>query len=158
MPLVRFVGKNVEEIVASACLLIMCFATFANVIARYGVNAPIAWAEELSRYAFIWMVFVGAAVCTKHGRHIAVDAAVKLLPGTGQVFCQLVANLGTALLMVILIYYGLVLAASATQLTSTLGIPTYFIYAVIPLSAWSILVRTLVDMVRDLRTIKRSPS
>lgn len=155
MPALKFAGRYLEELVASACLVLMCAATFGNVIARYGANSPIPWAEELARYAFIWLVFIGAAVCTKRNSHIAVDAVVIALPKIGQPYCRLLADLGTAILMVILIYYGLILTASATQLTSTLGIPTYFIYVVVPLSAFSILVRTLIGLARDVRAIVR---
>ncbi len=58
----------------------MSLATFGNVVARYFFNSPIEWAEEFSRYAFIWIVFLGAAVCTKHGRHIVIDGLALALP------------------------------------------------------------------------------
>src|SRR5581483_2569216 len=151
MRAIRFVGRYVEEIVASAFLLVMTVSTFANVVARYAFNAPIPWAEELARYSFIWLVFVGAAVCTKHGRHVAIDAVVKVLPPAVRRSCELLVKAGIALLCGILIYYGVVLMSSATQPTSTLNIPTYLVYVAVPLSALSILVRTLADLVRDLR-------
>ena len=154
MRAIRFIGRYVEEIVASAFLLVMTIATFANVIARYIFNSPIPWAEELARYSFIWLVFTGAAVCTKRRRHVAVDVAVRLLPAISQTACDLLVKLGIALLMGILVYYGVVLMSSATQPTSTLNIPTYFVYVVVPLAAASILVRTLVDLVRDLQRLR----
>ena len=158
MLMVRFIGRYLEEIVASACLLVMCFATFANVVARYGANAPIPWAEELARYTFIWLVFVGAAVCTKHWRHIGVDAAVNLLPRLGKALCRIIADVGTAVLMAILIWYGTILALAATHPTSTLGIPTYLVYSVIPLSALSILIRTLIDVARGIIALREAPA
>jgi len=157
MSRIRFVGRHLEEIVASACLLAMCVATFANVVARYGANMPIQWAEELARYAFIWLVFVGAAVCTKRGRHIAVDAAVNLLPAAGQAWCRVLVDVAVLSLMAILIWYGMVLTVSATQKTSTLNIPTYWIYVVIPLSALSVGARTLAELKRNLRALVGLP-
>ncbi len=155
---IRFVGRYLEEIVACACLLVMCLATFANVVGRYAANTPIQWAEELARYTFIWLVFVGAAVCTKRGRHIAVDAAVNLLPASGRVWCRVVVDVAVLSLMAILIYYGMILTLSATQKTSTLDIPTYYIYVVIPLSALSVLVRTLAELKQSLRALRALPS
>ena len=49
-----------EEIASGALLVLMSLATFGNVVARYFFNNPIEWAEEFSRYAFIWIVFLGA--------------------------------------------------------------------------------------------------
>ena len=157
MRAITFFGRYAEEVVASTFLLVMTIATFANVIARYIFNAPIPWAEELARYSFIWLVFVGAAVCTKRGRHVAVDVVVKLLPSLGQTLCDVLVKVGVVLLMAILVYYGTLLMISATQPTSTLNIPTYLVYLAVPLSAGSILVRTVVDLARDARTIARSP-
>lgn len=159
MSALRFVGRYLEELVACVCLVLMCLAAFANVVARYAANSPITWAEELARYAFIWLVFVGAAVCTKRNSHIAVDVVVAALPKLGQPYCRLLADFGTATLMVILIWYGTILAKAATQPTSTLGIPTYIIYAIVPICALSILLRTLIKLARDVRAVRaREPS
>ncbi len=131
----------------------MCVAAFANVVARYAMNAPIVSAEEIARYSFIWLVFVGAAVCSKRNAHIIVDAVVLALPQLGKQYCRLLAGLGTAALMAVLVWYGVVLAASATQLTSTLGIPTYWVYGIVPLSALSVLLRTLLELQQDVRSL-----
>lgn len=155
MRTLRILLANLEEIVACAFLLVMSCATFVNVIARYFFNAPLPWAEELARYSFLWLVFTGAAVCTKHRRHIAIDVVIKLLPRRMQICCEMLANVCIILLMAVLVYYGIVLTASANQPTSTLGIPTYFIYVAVPISATSILIRTLIDFLRDIANITR---
>ena len=54
-----FLGEYFEEIVAGMFMVLMSLTTFANVVARYVFNSPIQWAEEFSRYAFIWVVFLG---------------------------------------------------------------------------------------------------
>ena len=70
----RFSVKYFEEILSGTFMVLMSLTTFANVVARYFFNSPIQWAEEFSRYAFIWVVFMGAVVCTKHKRHIGIDS------------------------------------------------------------------------------------
>jgi TRAP-type C4-dicarboxylate transport system permease small subunit len=112
----------------------MFLATFANVVARYFLNSSIQWAEEFSRYAFIWIVFLGAVVCTKHKRHIGIDSLVKLLPAPVQPWMNLAADLLTSALMVIIIWYGWLLTRNATQMTATLNLPQYIIYFVVPAS------------------------
>jgi len=71
---VRFILKNFEEIAAGSFLVLMSAATFGNVILRYVFNSPTQWAEEFSRYAYIWVVFLGAAACSKRKLHIVIDA------------------------------------------------------------------------------------
>ena len=131
----RFICKNFEEVAAGTFLVLMSLATFGNVVLRYVFNSPIQWAEEFSRYAFIWVVFLGAAGCSKRKTHIAIDAITALLPPRARVFCSLVVETVVLVLMGAIAYYGYTLCAMATQATSTLKIPQYAVYAVVPFSA-----------------------
>ena len=146
-----FVLKNFEEMVAGTLLVLMALATLFNVVARYLFNSPVPWADEFSRYAFIWLVFVGAVVCTKRGRHISIDLVVTALPNRIRPFVQILADVATAALMLIIIYYGWILTSSATQPTSTLKVPQYVVYMIVPLSALLILIRTVRDIIRAAR-------
>jgi TRAP-type C4-dicarboxylate transport system permease small subunit len=150
---VRWLFKNLEEIVAGAFLVMMSLATFGNVLFRYFLNSPLAWAEEFARYAFVWLVFMGAALCTKHNRHITIDALLIALPRRAQAICNLLADLVAMGLMLVIIYYGLVLMSMATQPTSTLGIPQYMVYAAMPIAAVLVIYHSLGRMWGKLRYI-----
>ncbi len=134
MNIARFSLKHFEEILSGIFMVLMFLATFANVLARYLFNSPIQWAEEFSRYAFIWVVFLGAVVCTKRKRHIGIDSLVKALPSPVQPWMNLVVDLLTLTLMVVIIWYGGILTRGATQITATLQVPQYVIYLVVPAS------------------------
>ncbi len=134
MNMFRFSVKYFEEILSGTFMVLMFLATFANVVARYFFNSPILWAEEFSRYAFIWVVFLGAVVWTKQKRHIGIDSVVKALPSHVKPWVNLAADFLTFALMGIIIWYGWILTRSATQITATLQIPQYVIYIVVPSS------------------------
>ncbi len=153
MNIARFSVKYFEEILSGIFMVLMFLATFANVVARYLFNSPIQWAEEFSRYAFIWIVFLGAVVCTKHKRHIGIDSVVKALPSHVQPWVNLAADLLTLALMVIIIWYGWILTRSATQITATLQIPQYIIYIVVPSSGVLGALYGLGDFRRHLREV-----
>jgi C4-dicarboxylate transporter DctQ subunit len=150
-----FLIKYFEELVAGVFMVLMSLATFANVVARYGFNSPIQWAEEFARYAFIWVVFAGAVVCTKRNRHIAIESLVQVLPTRLALFIRFFAEICTLGLMVVIAYYGAILTASATQITATLKVPQYIVYLVVPVAAGLIFIRTLGDSARSLRTLLR---
>ena len=135
MGLARFFLGNFEEIAAGTFLVLMTVATFGNVILRYVFNSPIQWAEEFSRYAYIWVVFLGAAACSKRKTHIVIDAVTSHLPVRTQALCALLVEAIVLLLMGAIAYYGYVLCSMATQATSTLKIPQYTVYLVVPISA-----------------------
>ncbi|MCY4191392.1 MAG: TRAP transporter small permease [Rhodospirillaceae bacterium] len=62
---------------AAALGLVAIGVNFANVIGRYAFSAPIVWAEELLRYALIWIVYLGAIMVTWRFEHLSVDIFVR---------------------------------------------------------------------------------
>lgn len=78
---------RVLEAFLAFCLLSMVIMVFGNVVLRYGFDSGIVMSEELSRFAFIWLVFVGAVVAMQEGAHLGVDSFVKLLPRGGKIAC-----------------------------------------------------------------------
>jgi TRAP-type C4-dicarboxylate transport system permease small subunit len=147
----RLLFDNGEEIASGALLVLMTLATFGNVVARYFFNNPIEWAEEFSRYTFIWIVFLGAAVCSKHGRHIVIDGLALALPPRMQTALAVLMHALTFGLMVVLAYYGWLLTIFTTQPTSTLHVPMSVIYVVVPASAVLIALRSLGSLGRCIR-------
>lgn len=145
--------RNFEELLAGTFLVLMTLTTVLNVFARYFFNAPVQWAEEFARYAFIWLVFTGAALCTKYDRHIVIDSVVGLLPARPRAVFLLLANLVTLGLMLAIAYYGWVLSSKATQPTSTLHVPQYVVYIAMPLSALLVIYHSLQHVLRNFRAM-----
>lgn len=150
MRAVRSFVAYFEEIAAGTFLVLMSLATFGNVILRYAFNSPIQWAEEFSRYAFIWVVFLGAAACSKRKTHIAIDALTLLAPPRFRHFLAILVQGVVLVLTTAVAYYGWVLCRLATQATSTLNIPQYVVYLVVPFSAVLIFMHTAIDLYRKL--------
>src|SRR5438552_14227589 len=61
-------------------LAAMALMVFANVALRYLTNHSILWVEEVSRYAMIWLPFLGAGLVLRHGGHIGIDTLLERLP------------------------------------------------------------------------------
>lgn len=61
-------------------LAMMCILVFGNVVLRYVFNSGITWSEEMSRFLFIWMIFLGAIGALRDNDHLGVDTLLKKLP------------------------------------------------------------------------------
>ena len=151
MAILWSVVANFEELLSGSLLILMSLTTISNVLARYLFNNPLAWAEEFSRYAFIWVVFLGAVVCTKQGRHIVIDGLVLALPARPRAIVKVLVDALTLGMMAVLVYYGWILTAFTTQPTSTLKVPLSVVYVVVPLSALLIALRSLGGFANHLR-------
>ncbi len=75
----RFLEKLLNIFMAAA-LGFMVILVFGNVILRYLFNSGITWSEEMSRYLFVWLTFLGAIGAFKSKEHLGVDMLVRRLP------------------------------------------------------------------------------
>jgi TRAP-type transport system small permease protein len=76
-----------------AALALMVVLVFGNVVLRYGFNSGFTVSEELSRWLFVWMTFLGAVVALNEGTHLGTDTLVSRIPVAGQKFCFVVGHL-----------------------------------------------------------------
>ena len=70
-----------------AALGLMVVMVFGNVVLRYGFNSGITASEELSRWLFVWMTFLGSVVALRHHGHLGTDSLVSRLPVMGKKIC-----------------------------------------------------------------------
>lgn len=75
------------EVLVVVCMLAMVIMVFGNVVLRYGFNSGIDISDEMARYAFIWLTYIGAMVAMREGGHIGVDTLIKHLPLAGKKVC-----------------------------------------------------------------------
>ncbi|MBA2672538.1 TRAP transporter small permease [Ramlibacter sp.] len=76
-----------------ACLAGMVVMVFGNVVLRYGFNSGITVSEELSRWLFVWMTFLGAVVAVRRHAHLGTDTLVSRLPPAGKKICFVIGHL-----------------------------------------------------------------
>ncbi|MFM1925263.1 MAG: 2,3-diketo-L-gulonate transporter small permease protein YiaM, partial [Pseudomonadota bacterium] len=75
------------NVVIALCLAVMVVLVFGNVVMRYGFNSGITLSEELSRWLFVWMTFMGAIVALREHGHLGTDMLVGKLSPRGKKFC-----------------------------------------------------------------------
>lgn len=74
-------------------LAIMVVLVFGNVVLRYGFNSGITVSEEVSRWLFVWLTFLGAIVALKEHAHLGTDMLVSRLPVAGKKVCLVIGQL-----------------------------------------------------------------
>lgn len=68
-------------------LVLMVVMVFGNVVMRYGFNSGLTLSEELSRWLFVWMTFLGSVVALNERAHLGTDSLIARLPVLGQKLC-----------------------------------------------------------------------
>jgi TRAP-type transport system small permease protein len=96
--------RRLESAIA-LMLAVMVVLVFGNVVLRYGFNSGITISEEVSRYLFIWLTFMGAVVALHEHAHLGVDTLINALPRKGKLFCVITSDL-LMLAIVVLLFRG----------------------------------------------------
>ncbi|WP_370870215.1 TRAP transporter small permease, partial [Rhodoferax sp.] len=75
------------ELLIVLCMVAMVIMVFGNVVLRYGFNSGIDVSDEMSRYCFVWLTYIGAMVAMREKGHLGVDTLVKHLGLGGKKLC-----------------------------------------------------------------------
>jgi TRAP-type C4-dicarboxylate transport system permease small subunit len=81
------------EILIAAFLAVMVLMVFGNVVLRYAFNSGIIVSEEVSRWLFLWVTFLGAIVALKEHGHLGSDFLISRLPILGKKICLVLGHL-----------------------------------------------------------------
>lgn len=104
--LLYFLDAHFEEIICIIIFVAMTLLTVAQVILRHLFHASIVFAEELDRYLFVWLTFVGIAYGAKYGRHLSVDVIYVKLPPLGKKLFFVIGTILTLLFTILSTYYS----------------------------------------------------
>jgi TRAP-type C4-dicarboxylate transport system permease small subunit len=106
-----------------------------SVFSRYVFQLPIVTSIELTRLAFVWGCFMGAAVGLKRGAHVRVVAFVSLLPAWFRPVTALIVHGGFLLFSLLMVWHGWGLTSRMFSTTfPTLGISQGWMYLALPVA------------------------
>lgn len=154
MKILRFLNNKLEEIFLVVLMILATLTVTAQVVTRYLLKIPLPWSEELARYMFIWLVWVGASFATKERRHISIDVLVKRLPDSAQKICTIISTLVWIAFLLCMSYLSFKLTRSVfggSQVAVGSGIPMWIPYAAIPTGMILMLFRLLQNCYYDLK-------
>lgn len=119
------------ELLVVLSLVAMVIMVFGNVVLRYAFNSGILVSEELSRYCFIWLTYIGAMIAMRERGHLGVDTVVKHLPVTGKKACLFVSE-ALMLLCNVLFFVGTwkMHELQVTSISPVVGISMIWIYGI----------------------------
>jgi TRAP-type C4-dicarboxylate transport system permease small subunit len=126
-------------------LLAVLIATIAVILVlevafRYLLGHSLLWAEEFSRFLFLWTTFIGAGAAVGKGMHFSLRSLVEVLPTGPRRVAGLVNALAVGALAVLFVVEGWRLARfAAPQMSTVLDISRFWFYLAIPVGGVLIL-------------------
>jgi TRAP-type C4-dicarboxylate transport system permease small subunit len=145
---------KVLEYLSMAIVVIMAILVIAQVVLRYVFNDPLTWSEELARFSFIYLAFVGIGAAYGRRRHMYVEALVIELPPRFRRIVEVsVVGLATAFLVAVIGITGrTILDLYRMEVTTpALDMPMAYIYLIIPLGLSALIAQMWLDLYKDRR-------
>jgi TRAP-type C4-dicarboxylate transport system permease small subunit len=148
--------ERAVRVILAGLLAFITLGVFIQVCMRYLFSLAFLWGEELSLFAFIWCVFLGAAIGVRRRIHFGFDLLAGLLGGRAAALQRLLVDLivlGLSVVLLIQGYHFTVL--SIRRLSPALGITLLIPTLIIPISAAYMILATGVAVVKTCRRIVR---
>ena len=140
-----------QKIIIGA-MAFMLFFTFIQVVARYLFESSLVFSEELSRYLFVWTVFLGLPVVAKRGGHMAVTALSGRLKGAAARAMSIAAYLVGIVFMATMIIQGFeMVQRTSQQFSPAMEIPMSWVYLAIPIGSFFMMLQMVSDLIALLR-------
>jgi TRAP-type C4-dicarboxylate transport system permease small subunit len=149
--------RRVDAVIRWAIIVLMLVMTVvvsAQIFFRYALNIPLGWTEELARFSFVWVSFLGASALMQVREHINVTVFTDAFPAWLRHTSGLVANLCALACIYFFFTGGIELTRNEwAQLAPALEMPMGWIYLSIPISAALMGVWVLLQTIESARTL-----
>ena len=137
-------------------MIVMAGAVVLQVTSRYVFNNPTSWSEELARYLFVWITFLGAAVVIRKRRHVDVTVLTDRLPPSAAKVVYLVSDAAVLFMLGALTWAGVGLAIMAhRQLSAAMDLPMSLAYSAMPVGTGLMFVFLVATMIWEWKEGRR---
>ena len=142
----------VVEHVAALLVVVEIAVLFAGMLARYVLNAPLVWSDELASILFLWLATLGAVIALRRGEHMRMTAVIGMTPSRVRTFFDGLAGVG-ALTFVALMFHPAYQYAleEGTIVTPALEISNAWRAAAMPVGALLMILTSVARLARPPR-------
>lgn len=130
------VVRNITNFIVVFLFSVVVAVVFAQVIARYVVGSSIRWADELARFAFVWLVYLGGTITIREGKNVCFDLFLEHFRGRNNVWKVMfsLVNVASASFLILMTYLGvLVCKTQIREMSPILQWPMAFVALAIPI-------------------------
>ena len=146
MPLLRKLYDNCEEILCASLMGVMVSCLILQVLVRMTTGSAIAWTEELSRFSFVWGVYIGTSLAAKRVAHVRITAQFLFAPLKVRLFFRMLADAIWVGCNIFFVWYGydaIVDAFAFPERSVTLGWVKAYVELIVPLGFAMMTWRTI---------------
>src|SRR5690554_5341781 len=97
---------QVQIKIGAVFIAIFLLTILFQIFTRYA-SIPATWVEDVTKYSFVWAVFMGASWAVGRNEHFAFTALADKLSGKKKIIHQIIIHLITMIFTISMIKYGI---------------------------------------------------
>lgn len=151
--ILRDLDRNAERYLLLVFYTLIVAVIGIEVFRRFVLSFSSVWGEEIARFGFIYLTWIGASAGVKNRSHIRIDLLYSLVPERIHAFLYIFADLATMVFAVIAFYYSLIPIMTSLEfdsVTDGLRISRTFFLIAVPLGFAMTMVRLVQNTLRDI--------
>ena len=137
---------KLDEYIAVAALSVTVILLGIQVVSRFFFGISFAWAEEISRFSFVWAVYMGISMAARKNEHVRVIAHLKVLSPKHINKIVIAADIVTLIFSMALTLFGVQMLFSMVDYpykAPATGISMVWIYTIVPIAGLTLFIRTI---------------
>lgn len=154
MRILRKINEHIEEWILVTLLAASLTSITLQIIMRFIFSNSLTWSEELARYCFIWLIYIGIAYGVKKSRHICLDVVFDILPDTLKKVFILISNVLVGVFALVVIYYSTFLIDQLMtfgQKSAAMRVDMVYVYISVPIGMFLTVVRLIQNTFYTIR-------
>ncbi|WP_299376982.1 TRAP transporter small permease [uncultured Tateyamaria sp.] len=157
MDILRRIDRDAERWLLLVFYVMLVITMAIEVLRREVFSFSSIWGEEIVRYSFIYLAWIGAAAAVKERAHIRIDVVMHYLGPRPKALLYILGDLvmfGVAIIALYWSYESVHVSAKFGSVTDGLRVSKVWFLMAVPVGFGLIVIRLIQSMIRDVHCLR----
>lgn len=141
-----------QTVFITILLFSLVIAVFLQIFTRFVLLKPLMWTEEVARFCFIWLIFMGASINVRKRAHFALDLFSSKLSPRSRIYLSFLIQILVGIFAFSLLILGWIFfKVGINRISPTIDISMAYIYAAIPLAGIFMLIYIIESIYKEIK-------
>lgn len=160
MKILKWLDDYLEQSLGIILILAIAVILSIQVFMRYVMQDSLSWSEELARYMFVWLVYLGISYGAKIMRHIKIDAGLYMFPAAWRKYIVMFGDFIFLIFCLVVVVYAIKLSqrqAKIGQVSPAIGMSMVYLYMAPAVGFGLTAIRQVQTLIFRWRTLHETP-
>ncbi len=153
----RNLNQNAERWALLVFYTMLVVTMFIEVLRRELLSYSSIWGEEIVRYSFIYLAWIGAAAAVRQRGHIRIDVLMQYVGPRPKAVLYIFGDIVMFAVSVIAFYWSLetvLVSAKFGSVTHGLRISQVWFLSAVPIGFGLVMLRLIQSFIRDINDLR----